>query len=160
MWGRRCEEHCIHRCWHPSCWFLETRTALLLMTPAAVPIRSSSLSVSRPNQRPVIHGCREKLIDISSWTTSENLFTQWQDLFPVRESSRTGSFVSLFSVPNENPRCVSIRPRQNRRVCCRFKRRDFVFENCQICSGESTHCGDGFLRGSVALMALCGDTCR
>ena len=25
----------------------------------------------------------QKLIDIGSWTASENLFTQWQDLFPV-----------------------------------------------------------------------------
>ena len=33
------------------------RTALLLMTPTAVPIKCSSLSVSRPSQRPVTHGC-------------------------------------------------------------------------------------------------------
>ena len=25
----------------------------------------------------------QKLIDIVSWIASENLFTQWQDLFPV-----------------------------------------------------------------------------
>ena len=31
------------------------------MTPAAVPARCSSLSVSRPNQRPVTHGCRSWL---------------------------------------------------------------------------------------------------
>ena len=34
------------------------RTALLLMTPTALPIRCSPVSVSRPNQRPVTHGCR------------------------------------------------------------------------------------------------------
>ena len=36
---------------------LRRRTALLLMTPAAVLIKCSSLSVSRPSQRPVTHGC-------------------------------------------------------------------------------------------------------
>ena len=31
---------------------------------------------------------------------------------------------------------------------------DFVFENFQICSSESTHSGDCFLSCSIALMAL------
>ena len=42
---------------------------------------------------------------------------------------------------------MSGRPRQHRRVCCHFKRRDCVFDNRQGCSGKSTHCADGFVRG-------------
>ena len=42
---------------HPA-GFWRRRAALLLMTPAAVPIRYSSLSVSVLYQRPVTHGCR------------------------------------------------------------------------------------------------------
>ena len=106
------------------------RTALLLMTPAAAPIRCSSLSVS--------------------------LLDRELPVVSVHESSRTGhSCVSSHTVSSVNPRCVSDRPRKHRRVCCHSKRRDFVFENCQICSSNSTHCGDGFLSGSIALMALC-----
>ena len=30
---------------------------------------------------------------------------------------------------------------EKRRVCFHFERRVFFFENCQICSGEPTHCG-------------------
>ena len=39
-------------------------------------------------------------------------------------------------------------------MCRYFKRRDFVFENCQICSSKTAHCRDGSLRGSMALMVL------
>ena len=85
----------------------------------------------------------QKLIDVGSWTASENLLTQWQDFFPVFLSTnllaRGHSCVSSHIVSSENPRCVSDRPRQHRRMCCHYKRRDFVFENCQICSGKSTH---------------------
>ena len=131
--------------------------ALLLMTPAAVPFRCSSLSVLRPNQRPV-YLWLQKLIDTRSKTESEKLFTQWQDLFPVFLSTnllvRGHSCVSSHIVSSENPCCVPDRPRKHRRVCCRFKRRDFVFENCQICSSESTHCGDCFLSCFIAMMAV------
>ena len=96
----------------------------------------------------------QKVIDVGSCTTSENLFKQWQDFFPVLLSTNLlvwgHSCVSSHIVSSENPRCVSDRPRQ---VCCHFKRQDFVFENCQI--QQATHCGDGFLRGSIALMVLC-----
>ena len=100
----------------------------------------------------------QKLMDVGSWTTSENLFIQWQDFFLVPLSTnllvRGHSCVSSHVVSSENPRCVSDRPRQHRRMCRHFKRLDFVFENCQMCSSESTQCGDGILRGSIALMAL------
>ena len=90
----------------------------------------------------------QKPIDVGSWTVSENLITEWQDLFPVFLSTnflvRGHSCVSSHIVSGENPCCVSDRLGKHRRVCCHFKRRDFIFENCQICSSKSTHRGDGF----------------
>ena len=125
------------------------------MIPAAVPTKSSSLSVSRPSQRPVTHGC-------TSWTASEDLFFQWKNLFSVFLSTnllvRSHSCVPSHIVSRENPCCVSDRPRKH--VCCDCKRRDLVFDNCQICSSKSTHCGDGFLRFSIALMGSVDDICR
>ena len=116
----RCEEHCVQRCWHPCCWFLEIVTECVTSQPKAC------------------YPWLQKLIDIGSWTASENLFTQWQDLLPVFLSTnlliRGHSCVSSHIVSSENPSCVSARPRKNQRVCCR--RRDFVFENCQICSSK------------------------
>ena len=125
------------------------RTALHLITPAAVPDRNSSLSVSRPNQRPVTHCCRSSLT-LAPGRRARTCSPSGRISFlhSVHESSS-------HIVSSENPCCVSDRPRKHRKVCCHFKRRDFIFENCQIYSGKSTHSGDGFLNYSIALMALC-----
>ena len=115
--------------WHPSCWFLETACS------------SASHDSNRCACRLLITECvtsqplasrLQKLIDTCSWTASENSFTQWQDLFPVFLSTnllvRGHSCVSSHIVSSENPCCASDRPRKHRRVCCHFKRRDFVLE--------------------------------
>ena len=157
-WGPRCEEHCIRRCWHPSCWFLETAycSASHDASCCAHPMLITECVTSQPE---ACYPWLQKLIDICSWTASENLFTQWQDFFSVFPSTnllvRGHLCVSSHTASSENPCCVSDLPRKHRRVCCHFKRRDFVFENCQICSRESTHCGDCLLSCSIALMALC-----
>ena len=156
--GDHGEEHCVERCWHTSCFFLETAYCsashdsnccayLMLVTECVT------------SQTDDCYAWLQKLVDIGSWTASENLFTQWQNLFLVFLSTnllaRSHSCVSSTIVPIENSRCMCDRPRQNRRVCCHFKRRDFVFENCQTCFSNSTHCGDGLLRGSIAPMSPC-----
>ena len=35
------------------------------------------------------------------------------------------------------------------------QRQDFACESCQICARKTALNGDGFLRGAVALMAVC-----
>ena len=101
------------------------------MTPTALLVRCSSLSVSRRDQR-LVHPWLQKLIDICSWTVSENLFTQWQDLFPVLLFTnllvRGHSCGFSHNVSSENPRGVSDRPRQHRRMCCHFNRLDFCLQ--------------------------------
>ena len=57
----------------------------------------------------------QKLFVIGSWATSENLFSKWQDLFPLLLSTnllvRSQSCVSSHAVSCGNPRCVSDCPR-------------------------------------------------
>ena len=157
MWRSWCEEHGIQCCRHPSCWFLKRAycSASHDSSYCAYQMLSTECVTYQPETcYPWLH----KLIDIRSRTASENLFTQWQDLFSVFLSTdllvRGDSCVSSHIVSSENPCCVSEHPRKHRRVCCHFERRNFVFENCQICSSESTHCGDGSLSCSIELMAL------
>ena len=135
------------------------RTARLLMTLAAVPSRCSLLSVSRPNQRPVTqgYGCR-------SWLT----------LAPGRRTrtcSPSGRISVLYFCPRifscgvtrvslltlyrvrTHAACLIVHGSIGERVVT--SKNGIVFENCQICSSKTARCGDGLLRGAVALMALC-----
>ena len=115
------------------------RTALLLMTPAAVPVRCSLPTVT--SQPKACYTWLLKLIDIGSWASSENLFTQWHDLFPalfVHEASRTVSYLSLLTLYRvRTHHCVSDCPQQQ----------------CVVTSG------DGFLRGAITLRLCVCCTC-
>ena len=131
VWGPRCEEDCIHRWWHPSCWFL--KTAYFSASHDANCCANQVLVTEGVTSLPeACYPWLQKLIDISSWTASENFLTQRQDFFSL-------FLCSSHIVSSENPCSVSDRPRKHWRVCCHLKGRDFVFENCQKCSNESTH---------------------
>ena len=86
------------------------RTALLLMTPAPVPIKCSSLSVSRPSQRPVTHGCISWLTFAPgrrTRTCSPNV-EEYLFCLSVHESSRTELFVCPFSRCTHNQTEVEV----------------------------------------------------
>ena len=75
-----------NRCWHPSCWFLETAhcSAPHDASCCAHPMLISECVTS---QLEACYPWLQKLVDICSWTASENLFTQWQDFFSVFPST-------------------------------------------------------------------------
>ena len=149
MWGPRCEEHCIHHCRYSSCWFL--KAAYCSASHDASCCANKMLITECVTSQPeTCYPWLQKLIDIRSWTASENLFTQMQDLLSVFLSTnhlvRGHSCVSSHFVSSENPCCVSDRPRKHRRVCCHFKRLDFCL--CELprtveTAFSAAHCSDG-----------------
>ena len=127
MWGPRCEEHCTHRCRHPSCWFLETAYCSASHD-ASCCANQILIAESVTSQPEACYPWLQKLIGIRSWA-SENLFTQKADFFSVFLSTnllvRSHSCISSHILSSENPCCVSDRPRKHRRVCCHCQKTGF-----------------------------------
>ena len=127
------------------------------MTPAAVLIKCSSLSVSRPSQRPVTRGCISWLTFAPgrrARTCSSNGRISFLYFCPrifsfgvIRVSLLTLYLVRIHAA------CLIVHGSIGERVVT-VKRRDFLFDHCQICSSKSTYRGDGFLCCSIALMAV------
>ena len=120
------------------------RTARLLMTLSDVRVKHSSLSVSRQALAP---GRRAR-------TCSPNGGISFLYICP-RIFSYDVMRVSAHVVSRETARSVSVGPRQYWRIWLHVERRDFVFYDCQVCASKTAYCGDGLLRGVIALMALC-----
>ena len=117
------------------CWFLETASCSTSHDSSCC-AHQMLITECVTSQPEACYPRLQKLIDIGSWTTSENLFTQWQDLFSrnsVHESSRTGSFLSLLTLyrVRTHAACLITHGRIGECVVA-SKDGKFVFENCQI----------------------------
>ena len=101
----------------------------------------------------------QKMIDIGSWTTSENLFTQWQDLSPVLRSRifsygiirvsfhtlcRVRTLAACLIVHGTIDECVVT----SKDGILSLRTARFVLASPRIVE-------TAFLSGAVALMALC-----
>ena len=156
MWRPRCEEHGIQCCRHPPCWFL--KTAYCSHDSSCCADQNSLLSVSRPRQRPVTHGC----ISLLTFAPGRRARTRSPNgrisflCFCPRIFSCGVIRVSLLTLylGRIHAACLIVHGSIGE---CVVSGKDgiFVFHHCQICSSKSTICGDGFLRCSIALMALC-----
>ena len=117
------------------------RTARLPMTPAAVPIRCSSL---RSNDQAFIDwllGGTRKLIFPTAGSLSCTSVNE--------PSSRVSLCVS------QKPRSVYDGPKATLANLGSCQKMTFVFDVCQVCASKTAHWGDCRLRCARALMALC-----
>ena len=156
--------HCFQRCWHPSCWFLETAYCSTSHDSSCC-AHQMLITECVTFQPESCHQRLQKPIDTGSLDDERELVHPVAgslSCISVHESSRTGSFVwsllTLYRV-RTHVACLIVHGRIGE-VCCHFKRRDFVFENCKICSQQVHDLWRRFSSRRHCSDALCGDTRR